>query len=179
MSKEEAIKILNGFVKHFNHLIDDNITIGLDKETAQDDIKAFTMAIEALNQQRCEEAISREYLFKVLDDFCGHDRTATITLDALADLVYDMPSVKQQEPKWIPVSELPKTDGEYLLFGKIVEDEDNNIFIGNYDSCAEKFGWWEDYYDTHTLGFLDSEIQEYASVIAWMPLPKPYMKGGD
>jgi hypothetical protein len=42
-----------------------------------------------------DDAISREYLFKVLDDFCGRDRTATITLDTLADLVYDMPPVTQ------------------------------------------------------------------------------------
>lgn len=58
---------------------------------------------DALEQEPSGDAISREYLFKVLDDFCGHDRTATITLDTLADLVYDMPSVKQ-EPKaghWI------------------------------------------------------------------------------
>lgn len=54
-----------------------------------------------LSQEPCDDAIDREYLFKVLDDFCGHDRTATITLDTLADLVYDMPSVTQKSGKWI------------------------------------------------------------------------------
>ena len=52
----------------------------------------------------CDDAISREYLFKVLDDFCGHDRTATITLDTLADLVYELPSVTQKSGKWRRVS---------------------------------------------------------------------------
>lgn len=63
------------------------------------EVEAYNMAIQALGQEPCDDAISREYLFKVLDDFCGHDRTATITLDTLADLVYDMPSVKPQKPK--------------------------------------------------------------------------------
>lgn len=82
----------------------------------------------------------------------------------------------EQETKWIPVSErLPESDGDYFLFGKVVEDDDTeNIFIGMYDACAEKFGYWEDYYDRNTLGFLDSELIEYNKVIAWMPLPEPY-----
>lgn len=78
--------------------------------------------------------------------------------------------------KWVAVSErLPKEDGEYLLFGKIDEDEENYIFIGEYDSCGEQFGIWQEQYDRSTFGCLGSEFYEYASVIAWMPLPaKPY-----
>ena len=45
---------------------------------------------------KCEDAVSRDYLFKVLDDFCGHSRDATITLDTLADIVYELPSVTVQ-----------------------------------------------------------------------------------
>ena len=84
-----------------------------------------------------------------------------------------------EQTRWISVSEkLPEKDGDYFLFGKIVEDDDTeNIFIGMYDACAEKFGYWEDYYDRNTLGFLDSELIEYNKVIAWMPLPEPYKEG--
>ena len=83
--------------------------------------------------------------------------------------------------RWIPVSEgLPKEDGEYLLFGKIDEDEENYIFIGEYDSCGEQFGIWREQFDRTTLGCLGSECFEYSSVIAWQPLPKPYEeKRGD
>ena len=77
--------------------------------------------------------------------------------------------------RWIPVSErLPEEDGEYLLFGKIDEDEENYLFIGEYDSCGEQFGIWQEQYDRSTLGCLGSEFFEYARVIAWMPLPEPY-----
>lgn len=61
-------------------------------------IENLEVISKALEQEPSGDLISREYLFKVLDDFCGHDRTATITLDTLADLVYDMPSVNPQEP---------------------------------------------------------------------------------
>ena len=77
---------------------------------------------------------------------------------------------------WIPVSKrLPDKDGDYLLWGKVCEDEDiTYCFIGNYDSCGQSFGVWQDYYDRNTLGFLDSEFIEYDTVLAWQPLPEPY-----
>lgn len=83
------------------------------------------------------------------------------------------------QTNWIPCSEkLPEKDGEYLLYGKVVdENEDNHKFIGLYDEGSEGFGWWQDYYDNKTLGFLDSDFTEYASVVAWMPLPQPYKEG--
>lgn len=52
----------------------------------------------------CDDVVSRDFMFKVLDDFCGHDRTATITLDTLADLVYELPSVTQKSGKWVKVT---------------------------------------------------------------------------
>ena len=82
---------------------------------------------------------------------------------------------------WIPIEERkPAEDGEYLLWGKISEDEESDYqFIGNYDACGEEFGDWEDYYDSSTLGFLDSELHKYHEVLAWQPLPEPYKKGGE
>lgn len=77
--------------------------------------------------------------------------------------------------RWIPVSErLPKEEGDYLLWGKVQEDEEEYQFIGSYDSGCEQFGIWEEQFDRTTLGCLGSEFLEYASVIAWMPLPESY-----
>ena len=69
-----------------------------------------------------DDAISREYLFKVLDDFCGHERTATITLDTLADLVYELPSVtpSRRYGAWIGIDEEPHEDFECCVCGKAI-----------------------------------------------------------
>ena len=82
----------------------------------------------------------------------------------------------EQEPRWIPVSEKkPNRGGEYLLWGKIDENEEEDYcFIGDYHEFDEVFGTEISNYDPKTLGFIDTEIEEYYSVLAWMPLPKPY-----
>lgn len=80
------------------------------------------------------------------------------------------------ESVWTPVKEsLPKNTNTYLLYGKICEDdEENYIFIGEYDADCEQFGYRRDYYDYVTLGFVDTEYIEYYSVIAWHPMPAEY-----
>lgn len=88
MTREEAISL----IKSAQLMLINPTT----NEPVSDLYEALEMAIQALSQEPCDDAIDREYLFKVLDDFCGHDRTATITLDTLADLVYDMPPVTQK-----------------------------------------------------------------------------------
>lgn len=124
------------------------------------------------------DCISRADAIKAMQDK-AKKLTNEDTINGLCGAVailFDLPSVTPQEPRWISVSErLPEKDGEYLLWGKICEDEENNYcFIGEYDSCAEEFGYWSDHYDSSTLGFLDSEHIEYHKVLAWMPLPIPY-----
>lgn len=88
-------------------------------------------------------------------------------------------SHSEKPDKWIPATTLPEKDGEYLLFGKIDETEENHIFIGEYDSGSEDFGIWEEQFDSSTLGCLGSEFYEYASVLAWMPLPNAYKESED
>lgn len=99
-----------------------------------------------------------------------------IKVSDAVDIIRHLPSVTPQDPRWIPVSErTPKHGGEYLLWGKICEDDDEEYcFLGDYYEFEEKFGIEEGIYDPHTLGFIGTEIDEYYSVIAWMPLPKPY-----
>ncbi|MBR0340663.1 MAG: DUF551 domain-containing protein [Oscillospiraceae bacterium] len=82
----------------------------------------------------------------------------------------------EQEPNWIPCSKKkPDEGGEYLLWGKIDENEEEDYcFIGDYHEFDETFGTEISHYDPKTLGFIDAEIEEYYSVVAWMPLPEPY-----
>jgi hypothetical protein len=109
-----------------------------------------------------------------------NEKGSPINYGTICDIVIkahrllDSPPVTPVQ-EWIPVSEkLPEEDGEYLLFGKIDEDEENYIFIGEYDSCGEQFGIWQEQFDRTTLGCLGSEFFEYSSVIAWQPLPPSY-----
>ena len=101
----------------------------------------------------------------------------TFSKDDLQELVDEKVEELAQHMKsrWIPVSErLPEEEGDYLLWGKVCEDEEEYQFIGSYDSGCEQFGIWQEQFDRTTLGCLGSEFFEYASVIAWMPLPEPY-----
>lgn len=86
----------------------------------------------------------------------------------------------KRELRWIPVTErLPEQDGQYLLFGEVTDGEyEGFAFIGSYDSCAEKFGYWYEHYSSDTYSYIGEEFVEYYKVVAWMPLPEPY-KGGE
>ena len=99
-----------------------------------------------------------------------------ITLGEYEEMTKPLDREVEQEPRWIPVSERkPEKGGEYLLWGKICEDEDDNYcFIGDYHEFDEAFGIEISNYDPKTLGFIDAEIEEYYSVVAWMPLPTDY-----
>lgn len=141
----------------------------------QNDVKWLNEIIKKLEQEPCEDAVRRT---EVIDELNRLGRNAfkdDTDYDNFFAFVDSLPSVTPQESKWIPVTEkLPNKDGEYLLFGKITEDEENYIFVGEYDSCGEQFGIWQEQFDRATLGCLGSEFFEYSSVLAWMPLPKPY-----
>ena len=79
-----------------------------------------------------------------------------------------------REVKWIPCSKrLPEEDGMYLLFGKITDEDENYIFVGEYYAWMEKFGIWQERLNIGTRD-LSSDFYEYESVIAWMSLPQPY-----
>ena len=86
------------------------------------------------------------------------------------------PTIEPME--WIPCSErLPEDSGDYLVrpSDSVLEDysDFSEIMIMPYDADCEAFGWWIDRYHPISLGYLDSDFEEF-EVLAWMPLPKPY-----
>lgn len=124
-----------------------------------------------------EDAISKSEVKKILDNY--FTKRYYDSAESLEEDIDNLPPVsgKEKITSWISVNEqLPKEDGDYLLYGKIDEVENDYYFIGSYDSCSEKFGWWEQQFDPSTLGCLGEEFFEYAKVYAWMPIPKFYVK---
>ena len=91
----------------------------------------------------------------------------------------------ERQPKvgeWIPCSERLPDDRDNRFYMCTVEnhEEDPPMFCQYEEEYG--FGFWNDIYDEHTLGFVDSEFKTneelgYEKVIAWQPLPEPYHKG--
>ena len=83
------------------------------------------------------------------------------------------------EQKWIPGSERLPDDGDVRFYMCIVENHEEDLPMFCQYAEERGFGFWRDYYDADTLGFVDSEFQTneelgYEKVVAWMPLPEPY-----
>ena len=89
---------------------------------------------------------------------------------------------EQYNGGWIPVEEeLPK-DGDSRYYMCIVEnhEEDPPMYCQYDEECG--FGFYQDIYDEHTLGFVDCVFQTneelgYEKVIAWQQLPQYQPKG--
>ena len=77
--------------------------------------------------------------------------------------------VADAAPKWIPVGErLPEENGQYLITVKYKH-------VDGYDDIYAEHGEWNDgKWDMFCFG----HCGEVDGIIAWMPLPEPYMEGG-
>jgi hypothetical protein len=92
MTREDAIALLNGIKNYYNNKTEDSY-VGFDDE----DNEAFDTAIKALEQEPCEDCISRQAaideLYKMLHDcFWADDEE----LDAVVTTLNDLPSVNPQ-----------------------------------------------------------------------------------
>ncbi len=111
-----------------------------------------------MTYKEAEHQIAAYIMFK-FDDMPDDVKTALSVLQEAAR--------RGNAREWVSVKDrLPETNDEFLLYGKIHEDEDYHIFIGPFDDDA--FGVWE-----MTSGGFD-DFFPFAEVLAWQPLPKPY-----
>ena len=154
MTREEAISIMNVIV----HML----VPQYDTDRIED---AVDMAINALEIEPCEDAISRQAVHDAMYELCGEGSLTDNPwrdnphIYAITDAIDNLPSVNPKEPKWIPVSERLPKDGQSVLFCDI----DNDIMIGYHVNGRP---------DTHFSQ--DGTYDDMKNVRAWMPLPKPY-----
>ena len=79
------------------------------------------------------------------------------------DDVMELPSVTPQQ-QWIPMSERMPEENEYIgdvCKYYLVQDEYGDMHVAHY----KKTGW----YPIHSIKSMSDEV------VAWMPLPKPYV----
>lgn len=142
MTREEAIELLE---KEKVYMIGH----GGDRQA-----KALEMATKALEQEPCEDAISRQAMLEYQQYL--HGKMSNEENHKLWEFIKELPPVTPTRKEWIPVSErLPEENGGYLV--------------------TVKRG-----YVTTALWLGDAE--KWSAVDAWMPLPEPYkadMRGGE
>ena len=107
-----------------------------------------------------EEAI--EVIEETIDDLCD-GRILDLVPVRVSALEVAIEALKQTQ--WIPCEErLPEEDGQYLITVKYVHVD------GYEDIYAEHGDWADGKWDMFCFG----HCGKVESILAWMPLPKPY-----
>ena len=137
MSREEQIKWLRRLLK----LRED------PKGDTEIDV-ALKCAIKALEQQSCEDCVSRQAVIELCEGWwLGHTKE-----DDFATEIRALPSVNPQKSSWIPVSErLPEEAGMYLC-----SYDDDDVGTSYFDIRMNEF----------------NVLHE--QVTAWMYIAEPY-----
>jgi len=95
MTREEAIEIIKAYREKLNNSVSNQL---------DGDIKALDMAISALEQEPCEDAVSRDAVLKTLDNMdkaLDENRTVEEYKALLKECYKELPSVTQKSGKWI------------------------------------------------------------------------------
>lgn len=174
MTREEAIKGLKVLCKDFSGY--------------KPNEEMFDMAIKALEQEPCEDAVSRNAITKTLNEMdryiadeltlCGSDNKfpkneVFIVDDVYEQIVEQLSSVtdKMCFTKDIQLKPLPKERREWIPVSERLPETDEDVLIT--DGVTVYIGWMIDATDRQWRA--DSEDNYFINdVIAWMPLPEPY-----
>lgn len=185
MTREEAIRELK--ILKENYWDDDGY--GHEIKQYDDTILALDMAIKSLEQEPCEDCVSRKAVVEYIKNSyseLGYDRENELVVED----ILTMPSVKpvaciatvkfskedieelvnekmkdivveRKKGEWIPCDERLPEDGELVLFStKTDRVYEGRFFVDNTD-----FQWY---------AFRDEAFAYNNVVTAWLPLPKPY-----
>ena len=143
MTREEAINIMKVIV----HMLEEKY----DTDRVEE---AVDMAIKALEQEPCEDAISRQAVKDMLD---ARGVKAVMTFEHFKELLDKLPSATPTHKKWIPVSEgATNKDMFKAVFGyepatdAVVcnkadwcgDSEPCNYCISNPDNIGREEQWW-------------------------------------
>ena len=132
------------------------------------DSRAIKEAIKALEQETCEDAISKASVFEILGNLMSipydfdrqiNEKDVSESMDEIRTLPSVTPARKKEE--WIPCDEkLPKPNELVDNVRKyyLIQDEYGDMYVARYTRDE----WIS----------IDSILQD--NIVAWMPLPEPY-----
>ena len=163
MTNEKAKECLDAIIGTWEICQNQKYPSAVDVEIDAEDIVALKMAITALSQELCTDAISREWLKTAIHNFY-YGLKHTPTEEDIQAYIDAAPSVSAEKTgRWIPVSEkMPKNSGRYLAC--IVNKHDDKLqYIITCDYSVDGYWHW----------FPDDECAS-DNVVAWMSLPEPY-----
>ena len=162
MTNEEAIKRLKSDIYKYSDFT--------ENPNENEFWTAFDMAIKALEQESCEDAVSptaEPVGFEEAKKLIYQEWKCKVAKDNSNQrllVAYQIAIKALKQTRWIPVSErLPKA-GEYI--GDVdkyylVQNEYGDMLVARYTHSE----YWEQIYQFQPIG---------DEIVAWMPLPEPY-----
>ena len=160
MSREEAISKAITIIAYFRQ----------NFAKSQEAVKNANEIIEVLEQEPCEDCISRQAAIDAIeeDKRNGNDSCFASNYDAqcFKQIIKELPSVKPEQ-KWIPVSErLPE-----FTINKVGTQFTEDVLV--YDGADLRVGYFARK-DKLDCDYWVVYGDDYFEPIAWMPLPEPY-----
>lgn len=157
MTREEIEK-LPGIV---DTMLGESVTEHVEEKLHEKITEVCNLAIKALEQEPCEDAISRAWIKESIHNLYHYSRHTPTEEDIQEYIVDDALPVtpKQKMRWWIPVSERLPEGEQSVLFCDI----DGDIMVGYHVEGRP---------DTHFSQ--DGTFEDMKNVKAWMPLPEPY-----
>lgn len=171
MTKEEELDWL--------YRLKSEICVCMPKEWKKNMSNALNMAIKELQQDSCEDCISRQAAIDALknersDWNCDYN----VPVNHCIDAIYSLPSA-QPEQRWIPFKTRPLTKEEkeeYPECDDILDcklpDDGQRILVSVSVRGHESVQYDEFYMDDGC--YLDSGYEIGTEAVAWKPLPEPY-----
>ena len=141
------------------------------------------IAIKALDQEHCEDAVSRKTVLNTLNrmnSVLDENRTVETYKELLTVCYNDLPPVMPVRKKeWIPFTTRPLTEEEkeeHSEWDGILDcklpDDGQRILVSISVRGHECVQYDEFYMDDGC--YLDSGYEIGTEAVAWMPLPEPY-----